>query len=297
MGEHRWEGYRHPELFELINDGPGPDGSLTSVHRWSELARTLGEIDSGLASAVAAAATGWRGAASDSAQEGLRPLGTFADQARQAAADMRERAEQQAEFIGKARQDMPPPVEVTAEEPGAGRTLLTHLFGGQTDYEEQEAEQDAAQRRAFEVMRTYESATRANTTSLASFAPPPQVVVDTPPPQGAGSPAAQQPITLGWGGATAGATAGAAAGGGTVAGRAAAAGRTPVSGSRGGGQRSPGAERSGGRSHTASARIHSASAQDQPVDREVTEQSGEDGGFFDEPQTSAVPVIGGDSGR
>ncbi|MBE9376404.1 PPE domain-containing protein, partial [Saccharopolyspora sp. HNM0983] len=229
MGEHRWEGYRHPELFDLINDGPGPDGSLTSVRRWEELTRALGEIDSGLAGAVAAAAAGWRGAAADSAQEGLRPLGAWAEQARQAAADMRERAEQQAEFIGKARRDMPPPVPVTSEEPGAAMTLLTHLFGGQTDHEVQEAERDAAERRAFEVMRTYESATRTNTTSLASFVPPPQVVVDTPGSAGGGGvPGQQQPITMSWGGAAA---AGGAAGGALAGGSAAAGAATGRSGS------------------------------------------------------------------
>ena len=50
-------------------------------------------------------------------------------------------AERQAGYVSKARADMPAPVAVTAEQPGALVTGLTHLFGGQTDHEKQEAAQ------------------------------------------------------------------------------------------------------------------------------------------------------------
>lgn len=276
MSDHRWQGYRHPELYAQIHDGPGPDGSTDSVRRWSELTRALGDIDAGLTAAMTAAMDGWQGAAADSAREGLRPLGGWAALAQEATTVMRERAEQQAELISKARRDMPPPVEVTAEEPSAAQSLLTHLFGGQTDYELQEAEQDAAEQRAFDVMRTYEAATQANTTSLASFTPPPRVVVDAPVGGGSGAPAGQQTVTISW---------------------APSAVPTPRgSTAPAPGQRTVGGGASRGEGRSAGKSVRGTRERDEDVDRKVTEKVGR-GGFFDLVESPARPVIGGEPGQ
>ncbi|MEB3368121.1 PPE domain-containing protein [Saccharopolyspora mangrovi] len=282
MGDHRWQGYQHAELHAQINEGPGAHGSTDSVRRWSELTRALGEIDGGLAAAVAAARSGWQGDAADSANAGLRPLGEWAVLAQQASTVMRERAEQQAEHISKARRDMPPPVQVTSEDPGAAVSALTHLFGGQTDYEVQEARQHAAEQRAFDVMRTYEASTQANTTSLASFAPPPQVVVDAPVSRGSHVSGGSSQVTISWGPTVApGTTTGGTSNRGTTAPGAKPAGRsTRSSGSAAGRATGKRAKR----------------GHDDRVEHEVTEKLG-DGGFFDEPQTGSRPVIGGEPGR
>lgn len=297
MSEHRWQGYSHQELFDQIHQGPGPDGSTAPVRRWAELSRALGEIDAGLASALASAMADWQGEAAENARGSLRPLGEWAVQAQQAAELMRERVERQAEFVSKARTDMPPPVPVTAENPGAAKSMLIHLFGGQSDYEAQEAEQNAAEQRAFEVMRTYESSTSANTTSLASFTPPPRVVVDAPP-AGTGGPGAsgQGGITLSWGTPGPLTRFSVHSGQNWVNPASAALGRTsaPSSGAPG----STGSA-SGSRGTTGSAsraqRGMRTERRDQ-VDRSVTEQVGDPDGFFDEVRTLARPVIGGDPG-
>lgn len=285
MGDHRWQGYQHAELHAQINEGPGAHGSTDSVRRWTELTRALGEIDGGLAAAVAAAKSGWQGSAADNANAGLRPLGEWAVLAQQASTVMRERAEQQAEFISKARRDMPPPVQATSEDPGTAATALTHLFGGQTDYEVQEARQHAAEQRAFDVMRTYEASTQANTTSLASFAPPPQVVVDAPASGGSRAPGGTPQVTISWGPTVAAPSTGAPTG------------RT------GAGTTAPGAKQDGRRSSrpagSAAGRASGKRAKggrDEAVEREVTEKLG-DGGFFGEQQTGSRPVIGGEPGR
>ncbi|WP_243792065.1 PPE domain-containing protein [Saccharopolyspora gloriosae] len=301
MSDHRWQGYRHEELYEQIHQGPGADGSTDSVRRWSELTRTLGNIDGDLAAALNSAMSGWQGAAADNARGGLRPLGDWALQAQQAAELMRDRTEQQAAFVGKARADMPQPQPMTTEDPGTAITGLVHLFGGQTDYEVQEAKQNAAEQRAFEVMRTYESSTQANTTSLASFTPPPQVVVDGPTTSPGAPKTWQQPgITISWGGtpvpAPRGGT-GSVAGvqsssrrqsGRGTAGRGSERGRTQPTGSGGSG-------RSGGSGGSGGGRARRR--EDDSVDRTVTEQVGNGNGFFDEPQTLSRPVIGGDPGQ
>ncbi|MCP2260453.1 PPE family protein [Streptoalloteichus tenebrarius] len=180
MGDHRWRGYTHEELYAQIHAGPGAAASASSVSRWAELTRALGEIDSDLSAALERCGGSWEGAAAEAARAGLTPLGQWACDARGGAEVMRLSAELQADYVSKARADMPQPVPVTAEEPSAAVTGLVHLFGGQTDYERQEAAADAAEQRAFEVMATYESSTRSNTSTLGEFSPPPEVVVATP---------------------------------------------------------------------------------------------------------------------
>lgn len=296
MTDHRWQGHTHSELFTQIHQGAGPDASTAAVLRWTELSRELDEIDAGVAAAMNAARGRWEGSAADSAQDGLRPLGEWTRTARDAAERMRACAEHQAELVARARAEMPPPVPVTAEDPGTARSLLVHLFGGQTDYEVQEARSDAAERRAFEVMRTYQAGSEANTTSLASFPAPPQVVVDAPPAPAPGQgQVGRQAVTITWTPST-------------VPNQRAPSNTTrrgtPTprpSGSARPGSRSPGTARPGARGGTATSggsrpTSRRRETDDTDVDRSVTEEHGEPGGLFDEHRTASRPVIGGDPG-
>jgi hypothetical protein len=173
---------------------------------------------------------------------------------------------------------MPPPVAVTSENPGAAVSALVHLFGGQTDYEVQEARQDAAEQRAFAVMRTYDSSTEANTTSLASFSAPPQVVVDAPSaaPGTASRGVAHEPVTITWGSPAGGLSSN--------------TGRNSTRAD--GGTRPGGVSRGTGGGPRASSRRERDEAE--PVDRSVTEDLGQAGAFFDEQPTLSRPVIGGE---
>ncbi|MFD9698970.1 PPE domain-containing protein [Lentzea sp. NPDC059081] len=177
MADHRWQGYSHKELYERIHAGPGPAASFTSMERWQGVSAALTEINDDLHSGITLSGAKWSGKAADLAQAGLNPIASWADSARTGADVMRYSAELQAGYVSKARADMPAPVNVTAEQPGALVTGLTHLFGGQTDHEKQEAAQDAAERRAREVMTTYASSTTANTSTLGQFSQPPQLQI------------------------------------------------------------------------------------------------------------------------
>lgn len=180
--DHRWQGYDHAELYRRIHSGPGPAASTASVARWVEVADALAEIDADLGRMITESGSGWEGAAGQRARGALSPLGRWAAEATTAATAMRARTEEQADNIGRARADMPAPLEVTAERPSAFMTGFTHLFGGQTDYEKQEAAARDAEQRAFEVMRGYEAATTETMSALGRFSRPPDVVVSTPPP-------------------------------------------------------------------------------------------------------------------
>jgi PPE family len=175
---HRWSGYSHEELYEKINSGPGPRASHASMERWEGVSAALTEINSELHAGVLRSGATWEGSAADQARRGINPLASWADEARGGAEMMRLSAELQAEYISKARADMPPPVKVTAEDPGLVLSTLTHLVGGQTDYEVQEKAHNAAEQRAREVMTTYASSTTANTSTLGQFHQPPQLVIN-----------------------------------------------------------------------------------------------------------------------
>ncbi|MBP2474665.1 hypothetical protein JOF53_003537 [Crossiella equi] len=179
MGDHRWQGYSHEELYRQLHTGPGPAASAASITRWQDMSRALADIDADIKSALANSRTGWTGKAADAATGALHPLAQWALEARQGAEAMRQSAELQAEYVGKARADMPEPKAVTAEQPSKLVTGIVHLFGGQTDYEVQEAAQSAAEQRAFEVMEVYQTSTAANTSSLGQFTAPPELHVAT----------------------------------------------------------------------------------------------------------------------
>ncbi|HEX7304411.1 PPE domain-containing protein [Lentzea sp.] len=177
MADHRWQGYSHKELYERIHSGPGPSASFASMERWQGVSAALTEINDDLHSGITSSGAKWSGKAAEMAQSGLNPIAAWADSARTGSDVMRYSAELQAGYVSKARADMPAPVTVTAEQPGALVAGLTHLFGGQTDHEKQEAAQDAAERRAREVMTTYASSTTANTSTLGQFTQPPQLQI------------------------------------------------------------------------------------------------------------------------
>jgi hypothetical protein len=175
---HRWNGYSHEELYKQIHAGPGPKASHASMERWEGVSAALTEINADLHSGVLNSGATWEGAAADQARAGMNPLAAWADDARTGAEVMKVSAELQADFISKARSDMPPPVKVAAEDPGAILTGLTHLVGGQTDYEKEEKAHSAAEQKAREVMATYASSTTTNTSTLGRFHQPPQLVIN-----------------------------------------------------------------------------------------------------------------------
>jgi hypothetical protein len=175
---HRWQGYSHQELYDQLHSGPGSSAAGVTANRWSGLSGALADIQADISTGVARSGATWEGAAGDSARAALGPLGDWARQASDAADIMRMSTEDQADLLAKARADMPKPVPVTAESPGGLQTALAHLFGGQTDYEAQEAASNAAAQRAYQVMADYEANSDANTTTLGEFGEPPQVVVD-----------------------------------------------------------------------------------------------------------------------
>ena len=194
---HRWRGYEHPELYNMINSGPGAAASDPQTSYWEGLAKELSQLDQDLNTKLTHLGSRWEGQASESAQSGLTPLASWATDAQTGADVMKVSSEDQGQFVSDARSNMPEPLEVTTPAPSGwdyakavGAASLG--FGGPAvdvaqqaeDHEAQEAAKNAAEEKAVQTMQTYESSSTWNRSTLGTFVPPPDVVVSTPAPQG-----------------------------------------------------------------------------------------------------------------
>ncbi|WP_267936182.1 PPE domain-containing protein [Saccharothrix sp. S26] len=195
MGDHRWRGYAHPDLYRMINEGPGVAASRPLEDSWKSLSEALGEIDTSIQEGLAKLGASWEGETADTTTASLSPLAAWAADAQQGSNTMETSAQLQAEYIANARKEMPEPVPVTTEAPSLGDKILggltgpvgmMHVIQQQQDHERQEAAQDNAEAKAVEVMNNYQSSSEWNADTLGKFVPPPKVVIDTPPPAGAG---------------------------------------------------------------------------------------------------------------
>jgi hypothetical protein len=195
MGDHRWRGYAHPDLYRMINEGPGVAASRPLEDSWKSLSEALGEIDDSIQQGLAKLGASWEGDTADTTTATLSPLAAWAADAQQGSSTMETSAQLQADYISNARKEMPEPVPVTTEAPSLGDKIIggltgpvgmIHVIQQQQDHEQQEAAQDNAEAKAVEVMNNYQSSSEWNAGSLGQFVPPPKVVIDTPTPAGAG---------------------------------------------------------------------------------------------------------------
>jgi hypothetical protein len=195
MGDHRWRGYAHPDLHRMINEGPGVAASRPLEDSWKGLSDALSEIDQSIQEGLGKLGASWEGETADTAQASLSPLAAWAADAQQGSSTMEASAQLQADYIATARKEMPEPLPVTTEAPSVGDAILggltgpvgmMHVIQQQQDHERQEAAQDNAEAKAVEVMNNYQSNSEWNADTLGKFVPPPKVVIDTPPPAGAG---------------------------------------------------------------------------------------------------------------
>ncbi|MET9628220.1 PPE domain-containing protein [Lentzea sp. NPDC006480] len=196
MTDHRFQGYDHPELYKMINSGPGVSASIPVEQGWKSIKETLAKIDGDLHTALSKMGAGWESDAADAAGAALSPLAQWAGFAEQGSGTMESSARLQGEFIADARKKMPEVVPVTTEKPGmldmavgalTGPVGMAHVVGQQMDHEKQEAAADNAAAQAVKVMEDYQSDSRWNSSTLGEFPEPPQVVIDTPPPAGSGT--------------------------------------------------------------------------------------------------------------
>lgn len=196
----RWRGHTHRELYQMLHDGPGATASAEPARRWQEISTNLSEIGQDLQKALEQTGSGWTGRAAGRAYDRLSVTAAWATEASASAAEMRAAIENQAEHIARARADMPAPEDVPATQPDPTVAPAAQVAQTQTDLEAPEAAASSAEERAFEVMAAYEQNTSTNTSAMADFDPPPELIKREEVRQGGGFNLGQETAPSGVGG-------------------------------------------------------------------------------------------------
>jgi hypothetical protein len=172
----RWQGFTHKELHRLLHEGSGPAASANPSRRWAEIAGMLTEVGQDLGHAINTSGSAWSGRAASAAYGNLGELVSWAQQSATGAAAMRQSVENQAEFLAKARAEMPVPEDAAPATPDPTGGAATQVLAAQHDNEPVEASSSTGAQRAFEVMTAYQHSTSTNTDGMAAFSTPSTVV-------------------------------------------------------------------------------------------------------------------------
>ncbi|MEU4768876.1 PPE domain-containing protein [Actinosynnema sp. NPDC023794] len=178
IGNHNFDAQSHRQLYEKIHGGPGYPAAQTVDDAWTEFLDVMKTARSELETAIRESGAVWQGAAGERFTSGNAPLVQWADDARTAAIVTRASLESQALSYVDAKGRMPEPVEVTStanDDFWGVPAGFTHLVGGQTDQDFQEARAQEAKRLAVAVMNGYRDRASAAVDSLGEFVPPPSV--------------------------------------------------------------------------------------------------------------------------
>jgi hypothetical protein len=191
---HNWDQSSHQYLYDRIHgnggffvqDGAGVSGADGAQDGWAELAALMARARERTEAALAKAGAVWEGGAADAMRSGVTPLAQWADDAYTASAASQTSTDIHVSSYAAAKNNMPEPVPVTstANSDFAGIPAgFTHLFGGQTDQDKQEAAAQEAKAEAVRVMSGYEGESGIAQATVGRFVPPPSVTVDVPAPQ------------------------------------------------------------------------------------------------------------------
>ncbi|MCE7005352.1 hypothetical protein LWC34_21335 [Kibdelosporangium philippinense] len=191
----RWNGLDHPQIYAMINAGQGPNASDAPSQFWKMLEDGLNKISETLHSKLGTLDVHWQGISAEQAIAGMNPLKEWANKSQTGSNVMYQSFELQGTYVGDARNEVPPPKQVTTPAPsgwaiaGAIGAAMTGNAGPAAavaaqaaDHESQERAQDEAARKAVQAMQKYEKSSDWNADTLGRFEDPPKLVVETPPP-------------------------------------------------------------------------------------------------------------------
>lgn len=192
---YNWDAWSHKDLHKMINgqsatwvggeDGAGVANVGEATARWNRFTALMSAAKIRTDDALTKAGVAWEGSASESMAAGITPLSQWTVDAGEAGQASGTSVDQFSSSYSSARNRMPEPVEVdsTANSDFGGIPAgFTHLFGGQTDQDKQEAQAQQAKQEAVRVMSGYNSDAVNAQSSVGQFVPPPSVTVAVPPP-------------------------------------------------------------------------------------------------------------------
>jgi hypothetical protein len=172
----------HPTLQAMVTNGVDPDQVGTLAEAWRAAGTKLAQFQDDVAGAVNASRGEWQGAAGEMARQFIAGVGVWIGEAGRGAQRAGTQAAKHSEALAAARNAMPEPVPFDVDAANAELRSITDpvlLLNRYLAHMEAYAAQQAAQRRAAEVVTGYDTAL-AEAAALPAFAPPPSMNGDAP---------------------------------------------------------------------------------------------------------------------
>lgn len=182
---YNFDAYSHDQLYAMIHNhdtatmcmANAPSAGPTQ-QVWNDFAALMASAEKRVQDALNKAGASWEGNAATQMNTGVTPMSTWAGDTHAAGSNTHSSVADQSSAYTSAANGMPKPVQVTATDnsdlggiPGG----ITHLFGGQTDQDKQEAAAKEAKAQAVQVMGTYEASSFSATSSMGTFTAPPAI--------------------------------------------------------------------------------------------------------------------------
>lgn len=177
-----YENVDHPTLQSMVTNGVDPDQVGTLAEAWREAGTKLTQFQDDVTGAVNASRGEWQGVAGELARQFIAGVGSWIGEAGRGAQLAGTQAAKHSEALAAARNAMPEPVPFDVDAANAELRTITNpvqLLSRYAQHMEAYAAQQAAQRRAAEVVTGYDTAL-AESAMMPAFAPPPAMSGDAP---------------------------------------------------------------------------------------------------------------------
>jgi PPE family len=199
-----YENVDHPTLKAMVTEGVDPDQVGSMAAAWQTAGAKLTQFQDDVASAINTSRGEWQGVAGDMARQFIAGVGLWIGEAGRGAQLAGNQAAKHSEALAAARNAMPEPVPFDVNAANAELRSITdpvQLITRYAAHMEAYAAQQAAQRRAAEVVTAYDTALSESAT-MPAFAPPPAMAGAAPSMPGAPMPRVSHDPPVSSGGST-----------------------------------------------------------------------------------------------
>ncbi|HEY0640828.1 MAG TPA: PPE domain-containing protein, partial [Pseudonocardiaceae bacterium] len=173
-----WMAISHRQLYDDIHTGPGPAGTQGTQQTYARIGALFAQTDQDIQTGLRQLGVAYEGAGSSAAQSGITVLRQWTTDAQYGSIAASDVVGWQADSYSYARDTMPEPVPVTAQDGFFDQVY--DFFGGTTAREEQEEQARQAHQWAAQVMSEYDVNSGEAANAMPTFVPPPSVTVDVP---------------------------------------------------------------------------------------------------------------------
>ncbi|MET0233844.1 MAG: hypothetical protein ABW224_04320 [Kibdelosporangium sp.] len=170
-----YENLDHPTLKAMVTENVDPDQVGTIASTWQQAGSRLTQFQDDVTGAINTSRSEWQGDAGEAARQFMADVGRWIGDAGRGAKLAGDQAAKQSEALAAAKNAMPEPIPFDVNAANAELRQITdpvRLLSRYADHMKAYAASQAAQRRAAEVVTSYDAAL-ADSGTMPAFAPPP----------------------------------------------------------------------------------------------------------------------------